>query len=37
MTTQTMTQTIPVRLAFDATVPGFSKAMATLDRAARSC
>ena len=34
MTTQTMTQTIPVRLDFDATVPGFSKAMATLDRAA---
>jgi AhpD family alkylhydroperoxidase len=28
------TQTIPVRLDFDATVPGFSKAMATLDRAA---
>ena len=34
MTTQTMTQTIPVRLDFDAAVPGFSKAMATLDRAA---
>ena len=34
MTTQTMTQTIPVRLDFDATDPGFSKAMATLDRAA---
>ena len=28
------TQTIPVRLDFDATDPGFSKAMATLDRAA---
>jgi AhpD family alkylhydroperoxidase len=28
------TQTIPVRLDFDAAVPGFYKAMATLDRAA---
>jgi AhpD family alkylhydroperoxidase len=28
------TQTIPVRLDFDSTVPGFNKAMATLDRAA---
>ena len=34
MTTQTMTQTIPVRLDFDAAAPGFSKAMVTLDRAA---
>jgi AhpD family alkylhydroperoxidase len=34
MTVQTTTQNIPVRLDFDATVPGFSKAMVTLDRAA---
>jgi AhpD family alkylhydroperoxidase len=34
MTTETMTQTIPVRLDFDAVAPGFSKAMVTLDRAA---
>ena len=34
MTTETMTQTIPVRLDFDAAASGFSKAMGTLDRAA---
>ena len=34
MTAQTTTQTIPVRLDFEAAAPGVYKAMATLDRAA---
>jgi AhpD family alkylhydroperoxidase len=34
MTTETVTEAIPVRLDFDATVPGFSRAMAALERAA---
>jgi AhpD family alkylhydroperoxidase len=33
MTTETVTETIPVRLDFEAAVPGFSRAMAALDRA----
>src|SRR3974377_503937 len=34
MTTETITGTIPVRLDFEGTVPGFAKAMGALDRAA---
>ncbi len=34
MTTETVTETVPVRLDFEATVPGFYRAMAALERAA---
>ncbi|MBV9857501.1 MAG: carboxymuconolactone decarboxylase family protein [Streptosporangiaceae bacterium] len=34
MTSTTPTETVPVRLDFDAAAPGFSRAMAHLDRAA---